>query len=488
MKKSLKLGTFFLAMPLLMGGLAGCGNPTDDGTIKVKFWHTFGQTVVDALNSKIVTFESLIQEHDGLKVDIVLEYQGSYDDIKGKISKGFAVDNIPTIAVAYPDHVADYLEDGKANNKEYVANLDNFINDPEIGFGKQEWLGDEYEADDFIEDFIAEGSNYIEEGTYSLPYMKSTEVMFYNMDLLIEVMKVYKPEFENSHTMIKEYMSTISWDDFMDLCECIKENFVGSDLMNMLEVPAYYDSDANFFITKMYQNEIPFASIKNKEGNIDFGSGSALEETTKLLADIRSAHKDGLITTKGIINKYGSDYFTNEKTIFSIGSSGGAGYNFPKADAFELGICRVPASNDNPIYVTQGPTLTLFNNSSLSAEKNQTTLETAWKFMKYITNGQVNAELCVNGSEGYVPVRYSAYETELFQTFMEEGEKYAQCYNVVLHDINEDGGYLVTPTFKGSATLREECGSMLTAVLNSKAESDIPGLIQRCIDNTLLKM
>ena len=108
--------------------------------------------------------------------------------------------------------------------------------------------------------------------------------------------------------------------------------------------------------------------------------------------------------------------------------------------------------------------------------------------MKYITNGQVNAELCVNGSEGYVPVRYSAYETELFQTFMEEGEKYAQCYNVVLHDINEDGGYLVTPTFKGSATLREECGSLLTAVLNSKAESEIPGLIQRCIDNTLLKM
>lgn len=485
MKKSLKLGSIFLAMPLIMGGLAGCGGPTNSG-VKIKFWHTFGQTVVDALNSKINDFTDLIKEHDGLDVEIILEYQGSYDDIKGKISKGFAVDNIPTIAVAYPDHVADYLQEGKASGKDYVVNLDQFINDETIGFGKEAWLGDTHDETDFIEDFYSEGQNYIEEGTYTLPYMKSTEVMFYNINLLTSAMEIYKPEFENSEAKIVEYMSTISWDEFMELCQVIYDN--SDSISNMLEVPAYYDSDANFFITKMYQNEIPFASINDQKGQIDFGEGQALEQTVALLEDIRSAHKGGLITTKGIVNKYGSDYFTNEKCIFSIGSSGGAGYNFPQAEAFDLGICRVPASNDNPIYVTQGPTLTMFNNASLSKEKNLETLTCAWKFLKYITNGQVNAELCVNGSEGYVPVRYSAYETELFQTFMEEGEKYAQCYNVVLNDINSGGGYLVTPTFKGSATLREECGSMLTAVLNSSDPNEIPSLVDRCIDNTLLKM
>lgn len=505
MKKTNKALVSLLALPLLLSGLAGCNTnttPTTPGgessttdtptdTVKIKFWHTFGQTIVDALNAKINNFKTLVKTNDGVDVEIALEYQGSYDDIKDKISKGFAVDNTPTIAVAYPDHVADYLEHGKAANKEYVVNLDEFINDEEIGFGAEDWLGDEYGEEDFIEDFYDEGQKYINEGTYSLPYMKSTEIMFYNMDLLVRAMNIYKPEFESDKALIEDYMADISWDEFLDLCALIKAN--KATISNDIEVPGYYDSDANFFITKMYQEEIPFASIDSQgKGSIDFENEPAFTQTVDLLKGIRSAHKDGLITTKGIINKYGSDYFTNQKTVFSIGSSGGAGYNIPQSDAFEVGVCRVPASNDNAIYVTQGPTLTMFNNLAISEEQNSLVKTYAWKFLKYITNGEVNAELCLNGSEGYVPVRYSAYETDFFLTFMEEaveyGHPYAKCYSTVINDINNVGGYLVTPAFKGSAALREYGGSMLTAVLNSTSEDEIPGLVRACINNTKLKM
>ena len=133
------------------------------------------------------------------------------------------------------------------------------------------------------------------------------------------------------------------------------------------------------------------------------------------------------------------------------------------------------------MYVTQGPTIALFSDSGVSEAVNNATQLYAWKFMKYITNGQVNAELCINGSEGYVPVRYSAYETEFFQEFMAEGEKYAQCYQVVVDDISN---YLVTPCFKGSAKLREECGSLLTAAL--RGDDTIDTLMQRAIDNATL--
>ena len=309
--------------------------------------------------------------------------------------------------------------------------------------------------------------------------------MFYNMDLLVDFMAIFKPEFHNSKTLIQEYMRTISWDDFMDLCECVKEHM---DLGNRLEVPMWYDSDGNFFITKAYQNDIPFASITPEgKGKIEFG-GENMDDTVDMLDSFRQAYNAGLITTKGIKNTYGSDFFTKEKCVFSIGSSGGSGYNFPQADAFELGVCRVPASNDKLLYVSQGPTLAMFNDSGLSKELNDQTQLYAWKFMKYITNGQANAEICVNGSEGYVPVRNSAYETSFFQTFMEEGEKYAKCYKVVVEDVNADGGYLVTPAFKGSAALREECATLLTASLRAGSRDEIPALVQRAIDNASLKM
>ena len=486
--KFMKAKTFLLALPLLMGALTGCsGNNNTSKGITIKFWHTFGQTVVDGLKSKINDFQKLVKENDGVDVTVDMKYQGGYDDIAKLVSDGFAVKNTPTIAVAYPDNVADYIEVGKSANEDFVVNLDKFIKSNDVGFGKEKWLGDKYDEEDFVEDFFAEGSSYTLDGTYSLPFLKSTEIMFYNMDLLIEVMKGFKPDFNSSKTKIKEYMARISWDDFMSLCTYIKTN--QASISNMLEVPMWYDSDANYIITKMFQNNVAYSSIDSSgKGKIEFASGANYDKVVDLLDAARQNYANGLFTTKGIKNTYGSDFFTNEKCIFSIGSSGGSGYNFPQADAFELGVCRVPASNKNPIYVSQGPTLAMFNDRGLSKDANDKAQLYAWKFMKYITNGQINAEICVNGSEGYVPVRHSAYETSFFQEFMAEGERYAQCYKVVVEDVNSEGGYLVSKAFKGSASLRDECGSMLTAALTAANKDAIPALVTRAINNASLKM
>ena len=512
--KNLKVKAFLLSLPLLLSTLAACTTPSTNGNSKkknsdaednssgqninsnesqpagggekvtIKFWHTFGQTVVDGLKSKIANFKAAVKEHDGVDVEVDLKYQGGYDDIAKLIADGYSVSNSPTIAVAYPDNVSDYIDIGKSANQQFVVNLDKFISSKEVGFGKEAWLGDEEDEEDFVEDFYAEGSNYSIDGTYSLPFLKSTEIMFYNVDLLIEVMKGFKPELNSSETQIKSYMSRITWDEFISLCTYVKEH--KSEISNMLEVPMWYDSDANYIITKMFQNNVPYSSIgSDGKGRIDFESGDAFNGVVDLLDEARVNYKNGLFTTKGIKNTYGSDYFTNEKCLFSIGSSGGSGYNFPQADAFRLGVCRVPADNDNAMYVSQGPTLTMFNDRGLSQEQNDLIQLYAWKFMKYITNGRVNAEICVNGSEGYIPVRYSAYETRFFQEFMEEGERYAMCYKVVVNDVKR---YLVSAAFKGSATLRNECGTMLTAALSADSKNDLSGLVQSAINNTKLKM
>ena len=507
--KNIKLKSLLL-FPLLATALIGCNNQSNSGnsqggnnsssatsepgssssgtptvkSVKVKFWHTFGQTVVDGLKSKIAKFQQLVKENDGVDVTVEMSYQGSYDDIASKIAKGYGVGNKPSMAVAYPDNVSDYIDIGKSANEDFVVNLEKFVDDEKVGFGQEKWLGDKEDKDDFVEAFYDEGTRYTKEGTYSLPFMKSTEIMFYNMDLVNEFMRTYDPSLYGSVEMIKEYMKNLTWEEFINFCTYIKEH--KADVSDLIEVPFCYDSDANLFITKLYQNNIGYSSIgSDGKGVIEFGSGDNRAKTLALLEDFQDHFKNGLFSTKGIRNTYSSDYFTGEKCVFTVGSSGGSGYNFPQGGAFDLEVCRVPYSNNKPLYVTQGPTLAMFHDNGLSAEVSAATELYTWKFMKYITNGEVNADLCTNGSEGYIPVRYSAYETSIFTSFMEEGEDYAACNKVVINDIR--GKYLVSPAFKGSASLRDNCGKLLTATLTA-SKDQIPSLLDEYINKATLNL
>ena len=327
--------------------------------------------------------------------------------------------------------------------------------------------------------------------------MKSSEVMFYNMDILRTAMPIYDSNI-TSDTEIHEFLKTMSWDTFMDLCEVINDN--KADIFPTLELPAFYDSDGNLIISKILQNNIGFSSIdENGNGILDFNgvatdtftpSASQTENYNKLislLTDLKEDFDKGLFSTKGVTDKYGSELFTNQKTIFSIGSSGGAGYNFPQGDGFEVGICPVPASNNNPLYVSQGPTLCLLNNYKVSSEENAQMVKYAWKFLKFITNTEVNAVLTVNGSEGYIPVRESSYDTGTFLNFMIDGEDYAKTASTVIYDIA--GHYFNTPVFTGSAALREYIGAALADTLNSKKSHMSPQeALDAAIGEIILKM
>lgn len=460
MKKNKLLS--ILGVVTLLGGLVSCGDgdstasssSSEDG-ITIRFWHTFGQSITNGIEKYIEKFEDLVEENEGVKVNIEMEYQGGYDDIESKIRSGFSTSNTPTIAVAYPDHVADYLA-SENEPGEYVVNLDDYINDEEIGFGKEAYFGDDEESD-FVSAFINEGKSYTREGTYSLPFMKSTEVMFYNETLLGSILNDYSPENVGTDLM-KKYLENMSWDEFMDLNRYIAANM--SKYSDTLKVPCVYDSDSNLYISHSYQNEIPFISIDDDgNGSADFNNDDAKD----MVAELKNDYDDGCFTTKGITGEYGSNYFKSAECVFSIGSSGGAGYQSPTNSTFTFDICKVPYENDNQLYISQGPTLTLLRSNNYTDEENDEKVKYAWKFLKYITSADVNADLCFDYSQGYVPVRESAYETDYYQELITEyDDEFAHNAKVVVEDI--DGTYLTTPSFKGSATARDEVGGILTLV------------------------
>ena len=492
MKRLFKTSFIALMSLAATAGMSACGDKFDGLTIN--FWHTFGKTPADAIEAKAQDFAKLVEQNEGVKLRVKFTYKGGYSDMVGLVNKSFASGETPTIAVAYPDHVADYFAAEKTPGQ-YVVDLSKFVNDPAIGFGKEAYLGDNHGADDFVQSFYEEGSCYSKEGLYSLPYMKSTEVMFYNKELLQKAMVEIGSEY-TSEAEIDEYLSDISWDDFMTLCEEINDANDQGQIKSGAFVPAFYDSDGNFIISKMFQNGIGYASVNSDgKGIIDFNgvptdnftpSAEQTQNYNKLISmvtDLKAQYDKGLFYTKGTFGKYGSNEFTAQRTIFSIGSSGGAGYNFPSTKEFHVGICKVPSSNNNPLYVSQGPSLCVFNTKE---SNNDDLVKYAWKFLKYITNDQVNAELCVNGSEGYIPVRQSAYNTSLFVNFMKNGEEYAKTAETVIHGV--DGNYFNAKVFQGSAALREYIGGALADALLAKGGMTVEQAINNAISETIKRM
>ena len=465
MKKSkllVLLGAALFALP-------SCGdNAYDKNNPKIEFWHTFGAKTQTSLEKMAKQFSEIVKKEQGIDVEINLTYQGDYKDIKSKIIKGLAAGNTPTIAVAYPDHVADYLQKEGGEDGKFVYNLEDYINDSTIGFGKQKYYGEAESKKDFVDSFIEEGTKYTKTGMYSLPFMKSTEALFYNVSDMTRGYQLWKGS-DKTAAEAEAWLKSASWDDegdddsFIDFCRFCAEHM--SEIKNTYECILFYDSDANLIISKMYQEGIKYTSIENGKGKIDFEEDSEKAKLVSYLDNLKTLKDSNALLTKGCVNKYGSDYFKNKQCMFTVGSTGGTGYNDAGPD-FKTGVCKVPASKNNPMYITQGPTLTFLKNTSYSKEINDDMMKWAWQFAKYLTGAEVNTEMCIHGSEGYLPITYSAYETTKFQEAMNTEEEESlgpKVYKMMIEEI--DGHYINTPVFSGCATLRDQMEGTVKKVL-----------------------
>ena len=378
--------------------------------VEIAFWHTFGQSIVDNLKPQIDSFEKLVKTNDGVEVSVSLVPCSNYQTINDDINKGLTTGNIPTLAVAYPDHVADYIEAEGNQPGKFVVNLNDFINDSKVGLGKEAYLGDAEgdSIDDFIPAYMEGGQNFTREGQYTFPYMKSTEAMLYNYDAVVKVLRHYKPEFNGAENKIKEYMDNLDWTEFMELCR--QTATYKSEINPALKQVAFYDSDSNLFISQLYQSGIDYSSIVTntsgkKVGHIDFAEGENRTKAEQMVTSLRSQYNEivngvHLFTTKGAFATYGSDSFKNVESVFTIGSTGGSGYSL--TTAFAIGCCQVPSVDKAKAkFVTQGPELCIFNNPSLSETANAARRLYAWKLLKYLTNAENNCKICLLGSEGY---------------------------------------------------------------------------------------
>ncbi len=382
---------------------------------------------------------------------------GSYNNLSEGVMTGFGLNNYPDLVQCYPDHVVNYLEQGK------VIELSDFSKDTTYGFSEED-------RSDYIQSLFKEGESYTSPGLYSLPWNKSTEVMFYNEDKLLNLdLSAYDPSINGGKPLDAAYLSNLSWEDmFGHLCPAIDAYNEAHDHSlytldkNGMGAILAYDSDENLFITAMIQYAAGYTSINaSGEGSVDFNNLTA----KAILKKFYEAHKDKYIITKESYGDYTSSLFTANHALFAISSNTGASYNFDAKNPANIGVTRIPhALGKKPMAINQGPSLCLLSHRADDSQNHQLRAEASWLFYKYLTSKENS--LAWSLETDYLPVRQSVYSSSEFieaSNLSDKEEKtYGRLKAKTIQTCSEIGEELFsTATFKGSSVARNQAKELI---------------------------
>ena len=411
--------------------------PVDEGKTKIVFYHTMGEALRKIL-------EKYIAEFNELYPDIIVEHKkiGGFDDVRQQIQTEILIGDQPNIAYCYPDHVAMY------NIAKVVQPLDEFINSTELidrADGSTEMIGlTQEQLDDFIDGFYGEGREFGDGLMYSLPFSKSTELLYYNK------------------TFFEEHNLTIpaTWDEMEALCEYIKQ--IDPDC-----IPLCYDSESNWFITMCAQLNSPYTSATGNHFLFDN------QENHTFVAKLREWYQKGYIGTSEIIGGYSSGLFTQSQCYMSIASSAGARYqnNNGRCD-FEVGIASIPQVDpSNPKVISQGPSLCIFKDSKPEE------VMASWLFVKFLTtNADLQAEFAL--TSGYIPVLESVVDHPVYRETLDMANGYENLPLLAAKvALEQADAYFTSPAFYGSAVARDEVGILLQICMIDPSCNTMAGIL-----------
>ena len=437
-------------VPIVDPGIPGTTATYDGSEVTIRFYHTMGSKLSDVLDLYLAEFNKLYPN-----IHVEWTAIGSYDDVRDQIGTEIPVGNQPNIAYCYPDHVALYNLAGAVQTPDAYINSTSTVTRAD---GSTEILGltDEQKAD-FIEGYYNEGRQFGDSLMYSMPFSKSTEVLYYN-----------KTFFEANNLSVPT-----TWDEMKAVCEKILE-------IDPNSVPLGYDSESNWFITMCEQYGSPYTSatgdhyLFNNETNRGF---------VKMFHDW---YMSGYLTTQALYGAYTSGLFTSTdqiKSYMSIGSSAGATYQRPAAVdgkyPFEVGIASIPQVDPaNPKVISQGPSVCIFKKA------NEQEMIASWLLVKFLTtNVEFQAEFSI--ASGYVPVLKSVGQNPVYAEHLAkaDGGDFVSALSAKVC-LEQASAYYTSPAFNGSSKARSEVGLLMTKCLADES-GDIDKVIQTAFEDAV---
>lgn len=419
----------------------------DGSEVTITFYHTMGANLSNVLNEYVKKFNELYPN-----ITVSHSQVGGYDDVRNQISTEISVGAQPNVAYCYPDHVALYNEAGATQSlddliasKVEVTRVD----------GSKEILGlTDEQISDFIAGYYNEGKQFADGKMYTMPFSKSTEVLYYNKT------------FFDAHGLTPPQ----TWDELETLCQAILE-------IDPKCIPLGYDSEANWFITLCEQYGSPYTSAT---ADLKFQFVNDVNEG--FVKRIRSWYQKGYITTQKLYGSYTSGLFVNTdpdstKSYMSIGSSAGATHQRPEMTddgyPFEVGIATIPQVNpSNPKVISQGPSVCIF------AKKNIQEVIASWLFVKFLTTS-VDFQATFSTVSGYVPVIKSVTSNANYARFLESanGGDYIAALSAKIC-LQQEAAYYTSPAFNGSSTARDQVGQLLSSCISQNwSESEVDAKI-----------
>ena len=502
----MKKRTLFLSIPLILsalGAITSCGEssvssvtssatsnaPDTSETVafdpaslhaEITLWSITGQNNQAQLQSYC---DSFMEKYPNVKINNVIQSGMGYNELKEAVVKGFSANNYPDIVQCYPDHVAEYIDYGKS------VDLSSYISDPVHG-----WTAEE--KADYIDTFLQEGDEYTIDGTYSVPYCKSTELMFWNEDVLkgLDLSSV-DATINAGAPLNQAYFDNLTWEElFGKLCPAIisynnslpeNQKILKSD-QDYHSVFAY-DSDDNLFITLAKQYGYGYTGINKAtgKGTIDFNN----DGMKSLMKTFNDAAKKGYIMSKGSAGgNYTNSYFTAQNALFSVGSTGGVKYQFSSTNPMNVGVARIPhAAGKDPFVINQGPSLTVLDHNDDDRAL------ASWLFYKHMTNEENSLDWAINS--GYMGIRHSNYEDEDYKDATNPDGKPAKSLERLMaksadYTKNITGEMYTSPAFKGSSTARTQAGGLMTSCLTETNLTDakLNELFEKAVSECLLAL
>ncbi len=317
----------------------------------------------------------------------------------------------PDVAMLYPSDIAALVQGG------WIAALDGYLQDEEIGFAASDM---EDIAATYVDRYPQFGNR-----AFSVGFMRSMEVMYYNADLLRAAGFGKPPE---------------TWDEFAKMCAAVSKP---------PDVYCYeMKADATDYVTWVYSRGGDMVSANGRTAA--FNQKEGLEALT-LLKDL--FRKKFAITASRAFQEPGD--FAAGKVAFTFDSTLGLGF-YDRAvkgagKTMAWGIAPLPRAVSRPVVNLYGPSLAIYK----TAEDKQ---RGAFAFAKWLMDQEPSAAWAQ--ATGYFPARAST-KTQLAD-FLGKNPQYANAFDWLPYGRSE-------PNVAGWNTVRGFIADAMVAVASGKA-------------------
>lgn len=463
MKKRLSIIALILTVVLVLTSCHGMKSLNefiipedfDDKEYNITFWakNDTNSRQQQIYNDAIKEFNKY---YPNIKIEIT--HYRDYTAIYSDVIKNISTQTTPNICVAYPDHVATYLD-----GTNVVVPLDDLMNNSKYGFGGSEIKYEAIKKEDIVSSFLEEGK--IKNKYYTLPFQRSTEALYIN--------KTYVEE------LGFDIPNIVTWEYIWNVCKKAIEN----KKENQNLYPLIYKSVDNMSIQLLKQLNIDYTT--NDKDILLFN-----DDTKELLLELQNYANKKYFEIFARVS-YPGNHFNRGNCIFAIDSTAGAtwlGAEAPLQDIpedelkmFETVVRPIPQFDiNNPHMISQGPSVCVFNKND-----SQEVLA-SWLFAQFLLNKET--QINYSQTEGYLPVTNTAINSLEYQESINNPNynptnvvkdsieyktiKYPiriEATKVLLNNIDNT---FVTPVFSGSSLVRSASGYLIEGLFKPKYKKE----------------